>query len=71
MAAVGVWAVLGRGLDLVVCRGFSDTLGLAGRVCVRGCMRGDPIFGWKELGVRGPTPLRRTSEEWVGLQLGD
>lgn len=67
MAEVGLWAELGRGLDLVVCRGFSDTLGLAGRVCVRGCMRGDPIFGWKELGGRGPTPLR----EWVGLQLGD
>lgn len=46
LGAVGVWAVLGRGLDRVVCRGFSDTLGLAGRVCVRGCMRGDPIFGW-------------------------
>lgn len=42
----GVWVVLGRGLDLVVCRGLSDTLDLAGRVWVRGCMRGEPIFGW-------------------------
>lgn len=32
LGVVGVWAVVGRGLDLVVCRGFSDTLGLAGRV---------------------------------------
>lgn len=46
LGVVGVLAVVGRGFDLVVCRGFSDTLGLAGRVCVRGCMRGDPIFGW-------------------------
>lgn len=46
LGVVGVWTVLGSGLDRVVCRGFPETLGLAGRVCVRGCMRGDPIFGW-------------------------
>lgn len=46
LGLLGVWAVWGSGLDLVVCSGFSDALGLAGRVCVRGCMRGEPIFGW-------------------------
>lgn len=32
LGAEGVWEELGSGLDLVVCNGFSDTLGLAGSV---------------------------------------
>lgn len=58
-----VWVELGSGLDLVVCMGFSEGLGLAGRVCVRGCMSGEPIFGCWQWSDRGPTPFRRGSEE--------
>lgn len=66
--------VSGSGLDLVACRGFGTTFGLAGSVCVLLSASGrGSLLGASELGVeiRGPERLGMGSGDGQGLVIGD